>query len=102
MHRQDSTGGALVSLGQRVFVCFEHNCHIGTFWTSPDRSAWTKYGVQIGVSGYHHNIAYDFLSLRPGLNASGEGRVLFRDFRYETLWGGTQSLPLPRSGLSAV
>src|SRR5262245_39423785 len=69
---RDSTGGALVSLGQRVFVCFEHNCHIGTFWTSPDRSAWTKYGVQIGVSGYHHNIAYDFLSLRPGLNASGE------------------------------
>jgi hypothetical protein len=37
------------------------------------------------LSGYHHNTAYDFLSLRPALYAVGRGRVGFRDFRYRAL-----------------
>ena len=37
------------------------------------------------VSGYHHNVAGKFLSLRPGLYASGRGRVRFLDFRYRAL-----------------
>lgn len=72
-------------MGRRMFMRFENNRHIVTFWTSADGQTWTKYGTQMEVSGYHHNVAYDFLSLRPGLYASGHGRVRFRDFRYQAL-----------------
>jgi xylan 1,4-beta-xylosidase len=37
------------------------------------------------VSGYHHNVAYDFLSLRPALYAAGTGEVRFRNFKYRAL-----------------
>jgi hypothetical protein len=37
------------------------------------------------VSGYNHNTAYDFLSLRPALYVAGEGEARFRRFRYRAL-----------------
>jgi hypothetical protein len=37
------------------------------------------------VSGYNHNTADEFLSLRPGLFAIGPGEVRFRNFRYHAL-----------------
>jgi beta-xylosidase len=46
---------------------------------------WRKFDVQMELSGYHHNVAYDFLSLRPALYAAGTGSVTFRDFRYQAL-----------------
>ena len=46
---------------------------------------WHKYGVQMEVSGYHHNVAGKFLSLRPGVYASGSGSVRLLDFRYRAL-----------------
>lgn len=58
---------------------------IVTIHYSMDGDQWTKFGTQMEVSGYHHNVAYDFLSLRPALYASGKGSVRFRDFRYEAL-----------------
>jgi xylan 1,4-beta-xylosidase len=72
-------------LGRRGFIRFENNRHIVTFHTSPDGKTWTKFDTQMEVSGYHHNVAYDFLSLRPGLYASGSGKVRFRNFKYQTL-----------------
>ena len=46
---------------------------------------WERYDRAIEVSGYHHNVAYDFLSLRPALYASGQGEVRFRNFKYRAL-----------------
>ncbi len=40
---------------------------------------------RMDVSGYHHNTAYDFLSLRPALYVSGDGEARFRGFRYRAL-----------------
>ena len=37
------------------------------------------------VSGYHHNVAGQFLALKPAIYAAGEGKVHFRDFRYRAL-----------------
>jgi hypothetical protein len=37
------------------------------------------------TSGYHHNVAYDFLSLRPGIYAAGAGEVRFRNLKYKAL-----------------
>jgi xylan 1,4-beta-xylosidase len=70
---------------RKMFIRFENNRHIVTFHTSPDGKTWTKFDTQMEVSGYHHNTAYDFLSLRPGLYASGEGKVRFRNFKYQAI-----------------
>ena len=49
--------------------------HIVTLHHSPDGKAWTKFDVQMEVSGYHHNVAGDFLSLRPALFVAGPGEA---------------------------
>ncbi|MEO8063919.1 MAG: family 43 glycosylhydrolase [Pseudomonadota bacterium] len=69
-------------IGRRLFIRFENDRHIVTFHTSPDGLTWTKFDTQMEISGYHHNTAYDFLSVRPGLYAAGSGKVRFRNFRY--------------------
>ncbi|MDE2181984.1 MAG: hypothetical protein KGJ78_03075 [Alphaproteobacteria bacterium] len=53
--------------------------------TSIDGRSWEKFDVEMEVSGYHHNTAGGFLSLRPGLYAAGTGGARFRNFRYEKL-----------------
>ena len=71
--------------GRRLFIRFENNRHIVTFHTSPDGVRWTKFDTQMEISGYHHNVAYDFLSVRPGLYAAGNGKVRFRNFKYQAI-----------------
>ncbi|HEV7607492.1 MAG TPA: family 43 glycosylhydrolase [Steroidobacteraceae bacterium] len=72
-------------VARRLFIRFENNRHIVTFHTSTDGVSWNKFDTQMEVSGYHHNTAYDFLSLRPGLYAAGSGKVRFRNFRYRAI-----------------
>lgn len=63
-----------------------NNRNILTIHTSTDGGkSWQKFDVQMEVSGYHHNVAYDFLSLRPAIYAAGKGDVRFRNFVYEAL-----------------
>ena len=52
---------------------------------SLDGQTWELYDRGLEVSGYHHNVGYDFLSLRPALYAAGAGEVRFRNFRYRAL-----------------
>ena len=60
--------------------------NILTIHTSADNGAtWRKFDVQMEVSGYHHNVAYDFLSLRPALYVAGEGEARFANFTYRGL-----------------
>jgi beta-xylosidase len=60
--------------------------NILTIHTSRDKGqSWQKFDVQMEVSGYHHNVAYDFLSLRPALYAAGQGEARFRNFSYQGL-----------------
>lgn len=70
---------------QRLWLRITNDRHIVTIHHSRDGREWTKFDVQMEVSGYHHNVAYDFLSLRPGLYAAGRGVVKVRDVRYEAL-----------------
>ena len=37
------------------------------------------------LSGYQHNVGYDFMSLRRALDAAGSGEVSFRNFKYHAL-----------------
>ena len=47
--------------------------------------SWKKYETQMEVSGYHHNVAYGLMSLRPALYVAGDGPAVFRNFTYKAL-----------------
>jgi hypothetical protein len=37
------------------------------------------------VSGYHHNVAYGFMSLRPAIYATGHGQARFMNLQYSAI-----------------
>ena len=83
MERRRSEGSR--PFPRRLFIRIENDRHIVTIHTSVDGARWEKFDVQMETSGYHHNVAYDFLSLRPGLYAAGQGSVRFRGVKYRAL-----------------
>lgn len=89
MHRYglERRGALPAGVGRRLHLRIENNRHIVTIHHSPDGERWSKYGVQMEVSGYHHNVAGDFLSLRPAIYAAGKGAAVLRDVRYQALEG---------------
>jgi xylan 1,4-beta-xylosidase len=72
-------------IGRRLRLRLKNDRHVVTLWHSADGKAWKKYDVQMEVSGYHHNVAGDFLSLRPAIYAAGTGEVRVRSVRYRAL-----------------
>lgn len=55
--------------------------NVASFLTSRDGKAWTQ-EVAFEVSGYNHNVADGFISLRPAIYATGQGSVVFRSLTY--------------------
>lgn len=72
-------------ISSRFHLRLRNDRHVVTVWHSPDGRTWTKHWMQFEVSGYHHNVAGGFLSLRPALYAAGSGEVRYRHFRYRAL-----------------
>lgn len=70
---------------RRMFMRITNRDQIVTFYYSLDGKTWTRHGVRSEVTGYNANTVDNLLSLRPALFAAGDGRVLFRDFRYRAL-----------------
>ncbi|HEX9933295.1 MAG TPA: family 43 glycosylhydrolase [Allosphingosinicella sp.] len=87
MHRYGLSGPrGPAEAARRLRLRLTNDRNILTIHTSPNRGAtWRKFDVQMEVSGYHHNVAYDFLSLRPGLYAAGSGEARFSNFTYQAL-----------------
>jgi len=85
LYGMDRTSAKPPHLGQHVWLRLRNDRHIVTLDYSADGKTWERYDRAIEVSGYHHNVAYDFLSLRPALYASGSGEVRFRNFKYRAL-----------------
>lgn len=52
---------------------------------SLDGKQWIKIENSFESSGYHHNVLSGFMSLRIGLCSIGNGKVRFKDFKYESL-----------------
>jgi beta-xylosidase len=73
------------SLAQRLHLRIRNDRHIVTMFYSVDGRSWERYDRGMEVSGYHHNVAYDFLSLRPAIYAAGSGEVRFRNLNYRAL-----------------
>ncbi len=60
--------------------------HVLTLFSRRDATQpWTKFPVQMDVSGYHHNVAGGFASLRPALYAAGNGSARFSKLIYRAL-----------------
>jgi beta-xylosidase len=72
-------------IGSTPHIRLRNDRHIVTIDYSADGKAWTRYDRGMEVSGYHHNVGYDFLSLRPALYVAGSGEVRFRNFTYRAL-----------------
>jgi xylan 1,4-beta-xylosidase len=81
----ERNGHRPADLGRRLRLRVKNDRHVVTLYYSVDGKLWKKYDVQMEVSGYHHNVAGDFLSLRPALYAAGSGEVRVRNVRYQAL-----------------
>lgn len=87
MHRGglERPGAKPAGYGRHVFIRIRNEANIVTMHYSLDGKAWTKHGVQMEVSGYNHNTAYDFLALRPSLYVAGKGEARFGYVKYRAL-----------------
>jgi beta-xylosidase/lysophospholipase L1-like esterase len=78
----ERAGAKPAEVANRLHLRLRNDRHIMTIDYSVDGRTWTRYDRGMEVSGYHHNVGYDFLSLRPALYAAGSGEVRFRNFKY--------------------
>jgi len=88
MHRYglQRPGALLPGMPGRVRMRLTNDSNILTIHTSADGgTSWRKYEPQMEVSGYHHNVAGDFLSLRPALYSARSGDARFANFTYRAL-----------------
>ncbi len=88
MHRYglERPGALLPGMPGRIRMRLTNDRNILSINTSVDGgSSWRKYEPQMEVSGYHHNVAGDFLSLRPALYSAGSGEARFSNFTYRAL-----------------
>ena len=85
LYGTDRTSAKPAHLGQRMWIRLTNDRHIVQLDYSADGKKWERYDRGIEVSGYHHNVAGDFLSLKPAIYAAGEGEVRFRNFLYRAL-----------------
>nr|WP_076068329.1 family 43 glycosylhydrolase [Sphingomonas montana] len=67
--------------GRRVAMRIVNDRNVASFFIRSGRKPWRKV-VSYEVSGYNHNIADGFMSLRPALFASGSGEVRFTGLTY--------------------
>jgi xylan 1,4-beta-xylosidase len=56
-----------------------------SFYYSKDGKDWTRVERTIDATGFNHNIFGGFMSLRAGIYAFGEGKVVFDNFVYRKL-----------------
>ncbi len=64
-------------LGKKFRLKIQNRRHIVTIYYSVDNGKkWHKFPTQMEVSGYHHNVAYYFLSLRPAIYVADKGKAL--------------------------
>ena len=68
---------------KQVFMRLVNDRHEIIFYYSSDGIEWVRIGHVIETSGFNHNVFEGFLSLRLGVYAAGDGKAVFRDFKYK-------------------
>ncbi len=56
-----------------------------SFYFSADGLEWQRVERSLDATGYNHNVFGEFLSLRAGLFAFGNGKAVFDNFTYRKL-----------------
>lgn len=69
-------------LKRKVFLRLKNVEHTVDMYYSLDGKEWIKIENSFESSAYHHNVLSGFLSLRIGLAAMGDGKVIFKNFEY--------------------
>lgn len=72
---------------RRMYMRVRNDENIATFFYSQDGVRWTK-ERSFEISGYNHNMADGFLSLRPAIYAAGTGSAIFRSLAYRATGAG--------------
>ena len=72
---------SVAAIGPRLFLLVKNDKNVASFFYSADGKSWILH-KSFEVSGYNHNVADGFQSLRPAIFASGDGSVAFRSFTY--------------------
>ncbi|MBS1803491.1 MAG: family 43 glycosylhydrolase [Acidobacteria bacterium] len=80
--------GSEAGIGQTFHLKLENNNNVVSFYHSTDGESWNL-ASSAEMSGYNHNVAGGFLSLRPALYVSGKGKATFRKLKY----AGTNGAP---------
>ena len=94
LHRYglERTRGRGANASAKLRLRVTNDRHIVSFhWSDDSGKAWTKFDNQLEVSGYHHNVAGDFLSLRPGIYVAGAGEARFSRLRFRALSEGSST-----------
>ena len=73
------------SHGNHGFLRIHNDYNEVNFYHSADGKHWFKMGRSLEVTGFNHNVFYQFLSLRVGLYAFGEGNAVFSNFVYRKI-----------------
>jgi len=72
-------------INNHVFLRLQKKENTVDMYYSTDGKQWIKIENSLEVSGMHHNVLSGFMSLRIGLCAVGEGKVQFRNFRFQPM-----------------
>lgn len=71
--------------GREAYLRIVNDHHELTMYYSKDGIAWKKMVQGMECSGCHHNTFGGFASVRAGIYAAGQGKVIFRNFKYRAL-----------------
>jgi beta-xylosidase len=74
-----------INSGNHGFLRILNDENEVSFYYSEDGTKWEKADRSLDMTGYNHNVFAEFLSLRAGLYAFGEGKVVFDNFIYNKL-----------------
>jgi beta-xylosidase len=72
-------------LGNKGFLRILNEDNEVSFYFSADGKEWTRVERSLDATGYNHNVFAEFLSLRAGFYAFGEGKAIFDNFVYRKL-----------------
>jgi beta-xylosidase len=67
-------------IGKKGFLRILNDNNEVSFYFSSDGKEWTRVERSLDATGYNHNVFGEFLSLRPGLYAFGNGQAVFDNF----------------------
>ncbi|WP_416151159.1 family 43 glycosylhydrolase [Salipaludibacillus sp. HK11] len=62
-----------------------HDNIVSFYYRGVEDKKWTKYDKVLDTSGMNHNTLGGFLSLRPGLEVVGKGKVHVYQFKYKAI-----------------